>query len=118
MTLASFHLSYVVSAASRNPAAVDRLLSLPHGQARTRVSEDIKKFLKAVFSELDGRPSSDLASVATAVEVALFDLYGPPENAAEDGEYRWETIENDDRRTSEFYALVVDALGSKEKGCQ
>jgi hypothetical protein len=116
MTLASLHLSYVTSIGERYPAVVDQLLRLPASEAREKVSDDLKRFVRTVLNETTGFPSTDLDSVATATEAALFELYGPPEKPAEDDEYPWEAIELDDRRTAAFYALVVDALGSKKEG--
>jgi hypothetical protein len=115
MTLASLHLTYVTCTAGWYPAVVDQLLRLPSGEAKTKVSEDIRTFLGAVLTQI-GLPSSDLSAVTTATENALSDLYGQPEKPAEGDEYSWETIEIDDRRREEFYALVVNALGGERGG--
>jgi hypothetical protein len=116
MTLASLHLTYVTCTAGWYPAVVDQLLRLPSEEAKTKVSEDIRTFLDAVLTQIDGLPSSDLNAVTTATENALSDLYGQPEKPAEGDEYSWEAIEIDDRRREEFYALVVNALGGERGG--
>jgi hypothetical protein len=116
MTLASLYLTYVTCTAACYPAVVDQLLRLPAGEAKTKVSEDIKTFLDTVLTQIDGLPSSDLESVSIAAENALSDLYGQPEKQAEGDEYSWKAIEIEDRRREEFYALVVNALDGKRGG--
>lgn len=113
MAFTGLHLTYVIGTVACYPAVVDQLLRLPVAEAKTKVSEDIKIFLKKVTPVIDGLPPSDLDPLTMAADAALFDLYGLPQAPADGDEYCWEAIEIEDRRREEFYALVVNALGGQ-----
>ena len=110
-SLDTLQLTFVETAADRYPSVVDHLLQLPARHARKKISEDLKTFFKKVLTHSkDAHFDSELA-ISAAAEEALLELYGPPEIQEDEGEYRWETIDAEDRRRTEFYALVIDALG-------
>jgi hypothetical protein len=111
-SLDTLQLTFVETAADRYASVVDDLLRLPVSHAKRKIYQDVRTFLKKVltYSE-DAHFDSELA-VSTAVEEALFELYGPPEIQLDEGEFCSQTVEAEDRRRAEFYALVADALGA------
>ena len=109
-SLDTLHLTFVEGIVELYPWVVDQLLRLPAGHARKKIYQDVKTFLKFVLTQSDDVLSGSVPAVNVAAENALFDLYGPPEILADNGEYCWKTIEAEDRRRTEFCALVIDAL--------
>ncbi|MBV8225012.1 MAG: hypothetical protein JO232_07485 [Verrucomicrobia bacterium] len=109
-SLAALHSAYIEHTVACYPFVADRLLSLPTTQARKTVSRDIKTFLGAVLTQIEGTALSDQTAVTAAIEDALLGLYGPAEMPAADDEFSWEAIEIDDRRRAAFHALVANAL--------